>query len=176
MLGPLLVIVIRSLIPLTILRWPFWGALLAIAADASDVILLDKLGWGFFAGKDYHAIDKAFDLYYLSFELYASLSWRALLAKRISLGLFLWRLGGDVLFEVTRVRQILFFAPNIFENFYLIIAGINRFFPTFELTKKRVAVILLVAAVPKIIQEYIMHYLEFPTWQFFKTRLFFWLY
>jgi len=42
------------------------------------------------------------------------------------------------------------------------------------MTRKRLAVYLLVATVPKIVQEYIMHYLEFPTWVFIKHNLFRW--
>ena len=174
---PLLVAAIRLVVPLAILRWPFWGALLAIAADASDVMILDKLGWNVLAGQNvYHELDKIFDIYYLALAAYMAFGWQDTLTRRLAFVLFLWRFAGDIIFEITSVRQILFFAPNIFENFYLIIAGLRQFFPRFALDKKRVAAILLIAVIPKIVQEYIMHYLEFPTWEFFKHTLFFWLY
>ena len=174
----LLVIAIRLVVPLSILRWPFWGMLLAIAADASDVMIFSKLGWGILEGRGiYHELDKIFDIYYLAIAAYMALKWQDALPRRLALLLFLWRFAGDVVFEITRARQILLFAPNIFENFYLIIAGLLQFFPAFHVnTARRIIIILLMAAVPKIVQEYIMHYLKFPTWNFFKEYFFFWLY
>ncbi|MFY9462231.1 MAG: hypothetical protein WAP51_03460 [Candidatus Sungiibacteriota bacterium] len=173
----MLVIIVRLIAPLAILRWPFWGMLAAIAADASDVMIFSKLGWGILEGRGiYHEFDKIFDIYYLALAAYMALKWQDVPARRLAIVLFGWRLIGDVVFEITRVRQVLFFAPNIFENFYLIIAGLLQFFPRFALSKKRIAAILVIAAIPKIVQEYVMHYLEFSTWQFFKTYFFFWLY
>lgn len=172
---PLAVIIIRLLAPFLILRKPFWGMLLAIAADASDVIIMDAFGWGFLAGRNYHLLDKFLDTYYLAFAFYASLAWQEVLARRVSVILFFWRLLGVIVFEITHLRQIIFFAPNIFENFYLLVAGLRQFFPKFRIdTAKRVAIIFVIAAVPKIIQEYIMHFLEFPTWPFIKHNIFRW--
>lgn len=174
-MAPLIIIILRFLVPFSILRWPFWGALLAMAADTVDIMLLDALGWGFFEGRDYHAIDKFFDMYYLSFEFFVVLKWKELLARNTAVVLFIWRLLGFVVFEVTRIRQVVFFAPNIFENFYLLVVGAKKFFPKFRLnTKKKLAVFIIVASVPKLIQEYIMHFLEFPTWHFIKTNIFRW--
>jgi len=177
MIAPLLVFAIRLLIPLSIMRWPFWGMLLAIAADASDVIILDKFGWGVWDGTNYHTLDKLFDTYYLAFAVFMSIRWRDILAAKLSFALFIWRVAGVFIFEITQIRQVIFFAPNIFENFYLIVAGLYQFFPGFRAnTVKRIIMIFVIAAIPKIIQEYIMHYLEFQTWAFFKANLFFWLY
>lgn len=174
-MAPLLVIALRLIVPPIILRWPFWGMLAAIAADASDVVLLDAIGWGFFDGKDYHAIDKVFDMYYLTFAAYASLRWEDGLARRTAIGLFLWRLAGFAAFEATRIRQVIFFAPNIFENFYLLVAGARTFAPSFRINRpQKLVIFLLIAAIPKVIQEYIMHFLEFPTWSFIKTSIFRW--
>jgi len=172
---PLIVILTRLLIPFLILKKPFWGIILAIIADASDVIILDAFGWGFLAGKNYHLFDKFFDTYYLAFAFYISLAWQETLIRRTSAFLFVWRLLGVIVFEFIHIRQLMFFAPNIFENFYLLIAGIKEFFPKFKInTIKRLVIILLIAAVPKIIQEYIMHFLEFPTWMFIKHNIFRW--
>lgn len=178
MIVPFLVIAIRILVPFTIPRWPFWGMLLAAAADASDVIILDKFGWGILEGRGiYHELDKFFDIYYLSFAAYTTLQWENALLRRTALALFFWRLAGVIVFEITQIRQIFFFAPNIFENFYLIVSGLRLFFPASHINNlKRFLLVLLIAALPKIIQEYIMHYLEFPTWVFFRSYFFFWLY
>jgi len=173
-MAAVVVIILRIFIPLSIFKWPFWGALLAIAADCSDVILMDAFGWGWFEGRDYHSYDKFFDTYYLSFEAYMSLKWQDVLAKRTSIVLFIWRVLGIVIFEFTRIRQIVFLAPNIFENFYLLVVGLRKFF-AFRIDRaKRLIIVLLIAGIPKIIQEYIMHYLEFPTWHFIKHNVFRW--
>lgn len=149
--------------------------LFSIAADASDMMILDALGWGFFEGKPYHNIDKFFDTYYLSFAVYVSFKWQDILARRTSIILFLWRFAGVVVFEITQIRQVIFFAPNIFENFYLLVAGVQKFFPKFRIDNfKKLTIFLLIAGIPKIIQEYIMHFLEFPTWPFIKHNIFHW--
>ena len=117
MIVPLLVIVIRLLAPLSILRWPFWGLLAAIAADASDVMIFSKLGWGILEDRGiYHELDKIFDIYYLALAAYVALKWQDALPRRLALTLFGWRLVGNIVFEITNARQVLFFAPNIFEN------------------------------------------------------------
>lgn len=173
-MAALAVAIIRIFIPLTILRWPFWGALLAILGDISDVVLMDAFGWGWFEGRDYHSYDKFFDTYYLGLECYMSLKWREILPRRTAAILFLWRLLGVIVFEIFKIRQLIFLAPNIFENFYLLVVGLKKFFGFSINSVKRLVIILLVAGIPKIIQEYIMHYLEFPTWPFLKKNLFRW--
>lgn len=173
--APWLIFGIRLLVPLAILRWPFWGMLAAIAGDASDVIIADALGWGFGTAGRYHTFDKIFDLYALAFAYGASFRWPDRLARRTASVLFFWRAAGLAAFELTGVRQAVFFGPNIFENFYLIVAGLRQFLPSFRVnTARRLIIILAIAGIPKIIQEYIMHYLEFPTWLFIKTHLFRW--
>ena len=150
--------------------------MLAIAADALDVIIFSWLGWGILEGKGiYHELDKALDIYYLSFAAYKSVGWQDALAKKTSIILFFWRFAGFAVFEITGIRQIILFAPNVFENFYLLWQGTLRFFPASRMQSyRKLAAYLLIAAIPKIIQEYIMHFLEFPTWAFIKHNLFFW--
>lgn len=170
-----LIIAIRLLVPLSILRWPFWGMLLAIAADASDIIIVEALGSEFGTALRYQVFDKFFDLYYLSFAFYASRAWQDVLPRRTSVVLFGWRIAGLIAFEITHIRQIMFFAPNIFENFYLLVAGMQKFFPAFRLdSRRRLVGSLLIAGIPKLTQEYVMHFLEFPTWSFIKHNIFRW--
>ena len=171
----LLVILIRLLVPFTILRWRFVGALLSVAADASDVILFDALGGPTYGAASYHTADKFFDMYYLSFMLYVSLSWTEPLEKKTSIVLYCWRLLGILSFEVTQVRQVMLFAPNIFENFYLLVTGVRKLAPQLHLnTGRKLVIFLLVSGAPKLIQEYIMHYLEFPTWPYIKENVLRW--
>lgn len=42
----ILVILIRLGLPLTILRWPLGGAVVAILADISDVMIFEQFGSG----------------------------------------------------------------------------------------------------------------------------------
>jgi len=173
-MAALAVVLIRLLLPLTILRWPFWGAILAILGDISDVVLMDAFGWGWFEGRDYHTYDKLFDTYYLGFEVYMALKWQEALARKTAIFLFSWRLLGVIAFEIFKIRQLVFLAPNIFENFYLLVVGLKKFFGFRVDNLKRLIILLLIAGIPKIVQEYIMHYLEFPTWPFLKKNLFRW--
>jgi hypothetical protein len=50
----------RGLAPLAIFRWPFWGGLLCILFDGTDVIIEDAIAPGVITDY-YHNIDKTFD-------------------------------------------------------------------------------------------------------------------
>lgn len=171
----LLVVLIRLLTPFTVLRWGFAGALLCIAADGSDVVLFEAFGVNDYGDVSYHAADKFFDVYYLSFMVYASLSWTEPLERRTAIFLYLWRLLGIVLYEITHMRQLMFFAPNIFENFYVLVTGARKLSPRFRAdTPGKLVIFLLISGVPKLAQEYVMHFLEFPTWPFIRENLLRW--
>lgn len=177
------VVILRLCIPFVILKRNLFGAMLAVIADASDVMIFEKFGSGPLTDLLYHNFDKVFDIYYLSFELYVLLQWSDQLAKRMGIFLYALRVLGFVIFEVSTVlfphpfRPILLLAPNIFENFFVSIVVVKKFVPEFKLTSKTVLIILFVASVPKLIQEYIMHY-KYPdkTWYFLRDHLFFFLY
>ena len=157
-----IVLALRLIIPFTIFRWPLLGGLLALAADFYDFPLLNTFGWGFLTPETYQPVDKLFDIYYLSFEFLVALRWNDLLARKSAVGLFSWRLIGVVAFELTQMRKFLFFAPNIFEYFYIVFLGIKKFKPEFRLTKKILIILLLAIGIPKLIHEFILHYLEYP--------------
>ncbi len=157
-----IVVLVRLLVPFTILRWPFWGMVASLVADTFDLTVLRALGVpeGFgFAG--YQLTDKFLDLYYLSFGLYATARLEEVFARRTLRVLFFWRFAGVILFEITGLRALLFFAPNIFEHLYLGIFGAKQLFHV-PVTRRLTIVLLLLAAVLKVPQEYIMHYVEFP--------------
>ncbi len=157
------VIAVRLLVPLTILRWPLLGGLLAFTADIYDFVILNKLGWPGFLNSDiYQPIDKGLDIYYLSFEAFVASRWQDAFAKKSALALFSWRLAGVIVFEITQVRKFLFFAPNLFEYFYLTFLGIKKFKPDFRLNKKSLIILILLVGIPKLAHEFILHYLEYP--------------
>ena len=169
-------VVLRLLVPLLIFRWHIAGALLAAFVDAIDVVLIDFLAPRFGEtpgfGNGYQFFDKWLDMYYLSFAFIVSLSWQNKLARNTSIALFVWRLVGLVLFEITGVRKLFFFFPNLFENFYFFYAIAKRFFP--RLVPKTVWWLLLalfLLYIPKMAQEWALHYAELQPWQWIKTTL-----
>ncbi len=146
--------------------------------DGADVILVDVLGMllgesgGF--GDSYHAMDKWLDVYFFSFELIVSLRWTNRLARNASVILFVYRFIGFILFEITGIRKLLFFFPNLFENFFLYYLAAVRFFPQFvPKTKKQLFVILTILYIPKFFQEWILHYQQMQPWNWFKETFLF---
>ena len=180
MIASIVIILVRLLVPFTIFRWPLGGALLAIAADASDVMTFERFGYGFFdyfGTNTYHNLDKFFDTYYLFFELLIARKWTSVLARRTAVSLFWLRFSGVILFEITRVRWLFVLTPNIFENFYIFWTVVLKWFKNFKLTKTKLLLILIIVGVPKIVQEYLMHFKYVDqTWNFLRDTFFWWLY
>ena len=178
----IVIILLRTFLPFVLFKWPFWGAVSLILADMSDVMVFQSFGSGPLTGEHYHTFDKFFDSYYLFFELLIVWRWRNTLMRRTAKTLFAWRMVGFAIFEVSSlfgvpVRAVFLFAPNIFENFYLFWAFMLRYKPRFKITYKRLAIIVLAVGLPKLAQEYIMHYrFVDQTWGFIRDNFFFWLY
>lgn len=153
-----IVIFVRLLVPFSIFRWPLWGAVFSLIADNYDFTLLNAWGWGRLERNHYQIFDKSLDMYYLFFELAVSLKWKEIIAKRISALLFCWRLAGYVIFAITGTEKMLFFFPNVFENFFLLILFAKKFFPGVKINNARaVTAFVLIAGIPKVIQEYSLH-------------------
>jgi hypothetical protein len=154
-----IVIVIRLLVPLSILRWPLVGALLSLLVDALDIVIATLLEreLGLPDLWRYHQLDKYLDTYYLSLEAIVAQRWLGL-PRVIATALFAYRVIGVVLFEVTDIRVFLFFFPALFEFFFLFYTAVQRFLPAYELTPRRLAMWLAVLLVPKMAQEYFIHY------------------
>ncbi|MCC7365573.1 MAG: hypothetical protein IT303_14505 [Dehalococcoidia bacterium] len=168
------IILIRTLVPLGILRWPFWAALACILADASDSILQDAFSAHSLDGV-YHNVDKAFDIYYLAIEAFAVRRWAEPMVRNTAWALFALRMAAVAVFEVTDVRQVFFFGPNVFENFYLFIAGMRTIDPAHRVgSGRQLALIVAAVAAPKLLQEYVMHFREYQTWHFVKHNILFW--
>jgi len=157
MLGFALVLAIRLSVPLTIFRWPLWGGLAAIAADTIDILIFQLVGFPDFIG--YHELDKLLDLYYLTIEVVVVQGWPAL-PRTIASALFGFRLVGVGLFEITDNRLMLFVFPNLFEFFFFFFfyLYLRRYRPTYALTERASATWLAVLLVPKMGQEYVLHY------------------
>jgi hypothetical protein len=167
-LGPILVIALRLVVPISIRRWPLWGTVACLVLDAVDVILIDVIKLGDFT--NYAQVDKLLDIYYLSFALVVSLAWQEILAKKTSIVLFIYRLIGVILFEVTQVRILLFIFPNMFENWFLFWAARNRYFAKWQLTPKRLVITLIALLIPKLAQEYVLHVREMHPWNWIQEK------
>ena len=167
-MGQLIIVLIRLVVPVSIFRWPLAGGLASMLFDALDVVLIEMIGVGGFS--NYTALDKGLDMYYLSFELVVSLRWEPL-ARWTSVALFAYRAVGFVVFEATQVRVVLLVFPNVFENFYLAYLAVRKVAPAWQLTPRRLAALLALVTIPKLGQEYLLHYAEAQPWDWIKRHV-----
>jgi hypothetical protein len=172
----LIVIALRIVLPLTILRWPLAGGVLAMVVDALDVVLVDAiagaLGQPGEFGPFYAQIDKWLDIYYLGLELVVGQRWPESLPRSAATYLFVWRLAGVIAFEITAHRPLLLVFPNLFENFYLYVLVVRRWFPRFmPRTVPHLLVVLVALLVPKLGQEYVLHWEELHPWQWLRDQV-----
>jgi hypothetical protein len=168
-LGPLIVIIARLIIPLSIFRYPLWGGIISMLLDTVDVILIGILNLGDFP--NYSSTDKYLDMYYLSFELIVSLRWTNTLARNTSIFLFAYRFIGFALFEITSLRILLLIFPNLFENFFIFFEAYKKIRKTEKLGRVGLIIALVLLLIPKMGQEYMLHYLEFGSWHWFRTEI-----
>lgn len=173
----LIILLLRLLVPFTILRWPLAGTILAILADSADVMIFDYFGYGFLSGIEYHMMDKIFDMWQLFFEFLVVRQWADILARKTGMFLFGWRSVGFLVFMIFGFRGAFVFAPNIFEYFFLAMLVIWKFNKKFELKKKSLIIILLIIGIPSLIKEYLMHFKYVDqTSNFFRDNFFWWIY
>jgi hypothetical protein len=169
----LIVFALRLIVPLSILRWPLAGGLASMLLDAVDVILVDGiaqlLGEPVEVGPFYAQIDKWFDLYYLSLELIVVWRWPEALVRRAAIILYVWRLIGVILFEITTIRPLLLAFPNLFENLFIYVLIVRRWAPALlPRTLPQLLLVLLVLFIPKAVQEWILHWEEAHPWQWLR--------
>ncbi|MBN2454838.1 hypothetical protein JXB11_04815 [Candidatus Woesearchaeota archaeon] len=163
----LIVVLFRLIIPFSIFRWPFWGILASLIADALDYSVFD-LTTGSLAY--YQQLDKLLDLYYLSIAFFVSLRWKG--TERItSIALFCYRCIGLLLFTITKTHLFLFIFPNLFEYFFIFWACRNKFFSGFKLTPKKLAAVLLIILCLKLPGEYLLHVMGADPWAWMKSIL-----
>lgn len=163
-IGFLIIILLRFLVPLTIFRWPLPGAIATLGLDAFDLQIASLFGGHI---PNYILTDKYLDMYYLTIELFVSLSWANKLARNTSVILFIWRFLGVVVFQFTGEEKWLVFTPNIFELFFI-------FFLVLQLwgketrkifwftSRQRLSRVLLVLFLIKIPQEVVLHVWKKP--------------
>jgi hypothetical protein len=114
--------------------------------------------WGGYPDS-YHKLDKYPDMYYLSIEfIVTQVRWDVGWPRRISLALFLWRLTGFLLFELTGERKLLFFCPNVFEVFYIFVMVATTYVSWYKLTPLRLGLWLTALGLPWWMKEYFLHW------------------
>lgn len=146
-------VAIRLVTPLLILRMPLLGVVLCSLLDFYDFGVL-----GVF--ESYQSIDKVLDLYYLSFCLYVSLSWKDVIARKLSIGLFVYRLIGVIVLIFTQQESVLLIFPNLFEMLFLFYVLYVRLTNNNQLFKSWASIlpVMFLIFVSKMIQEYGIHY------------------
>lgn len=152
-LEELIVIIVRLSGSLPVIYFPFFGSLFAILVDLSDLFIIGNLDLG--GVRNYQRLDKLLDLSYMLTFLLVSLRWSKL-ERNISIFLFIFRIFGMIFYEITGSRIILFSFPNIFEFWFI---GISLFkFRNKLINTKSITLILALATVLKLIQEWILHW------------------
>lgn len=165
-IGPAIVLFLRIFLPLLIIKRPLLGIIVSLVIDAIDVVLIDIIHQGNFA--NYHHIDKYLDTYYLTIAAGVSLFWKNKIAKYTSIFLFIYRLIGVIIFEISSLRIFLFAFPNLFENFFIFVLVYKQFFKKEIKNFRELIIILILLLIPKMIQEYILHFAQVKPWNFIK--------
>ena len=169
--GSLFVITLRIFAAITIFRWPLFGTVFSILADLLDVVILTFLPGNSFYNDNYTKVDKALDwVFLLVITIYAFRNWKGI-ERNVSLCLFGYRTIGVILIETVGTRELLFVFPNLFLLFALFVMCRDKYFPSFKITNKNIAPILLILLVPKLFQEYVLHIAQVHPWGWMMGKL-----
>ena len=123
-------------------------------------------------GPVYAELDKWLDLYYLTIEAYVASRWAEALLRWSALLLFAWRVVGVVVFSLTALEGSLLVSPNLFENLFLYVVIVRRIAPRFlPRTLAQMLLLLVVLWIPKILQEWVLHWQEAHPWQWVRETL-----
>ena len=77
--------------------------------------------------------------------------------RLIATGLYAFRTTGFLAFEATGERAILIFFPNLFEVWFLLVAGIKQFHLDFRRHRFLVSTAAVLLLAVKLFQEYALH-------------------
>ncbi len=164
----IIIAVVRVAGSLPVLVFPFPGAIIAMLTDMSDLFLMNLLDEG--GVKDYQEFDKWLDQVYMVTFLAVALRWQGT-PRNIAVGLFVFRLAGFVTFELTQQRDLLIFFPNLFEFWFVFVAGTKflrldeqwrgephvRGLVPFRYGRGQLAAVLPVLLAVKLLQEFALH-------------------
>ena len=159
---------------LPVLRWPLAGAIIAMLVDLSDLFLRQWLDLG--GVNNYQEFDKWLDQVYMLTFLVVALRWEPV-PRAISIALYVFRLAGVIVFEVTDERDLLLAFPNVFEFWFVFVAALKFFrleagdrdwrtgeapraapaLVPFRYDVRHLALVLPVLLGAKLAQEYALH-------------------
>jgi len=145
---------VRLLGALPVLRWPFYGAIVALLVDQSDLFMMNLLHLG--GVDDYQTFDKYLDQAYLLTFLSVALRWSGI-ERNVSIALYVYRLVGFIAFELTESRWLLLAFPNFFEPWFIIIAADHQFGLRFRFSTLQLSAVAAALAVLKVFQEFAIH-------------------
>jgi hypothetical protein len=151
----IVIAIVRLLGSLPVLRWPFWGGLVAIFVDQSDLFMMNLLHLG--GVRDYQTFDKYLDQAYMLAFLVVAMRWRSL-DRNVAAGLYAYRFAGFVAFELTSARWLLLVFPNFFESWFMLTAARHEFELDRRLGASRLVALGVVLVALKLFQEYAVHY------------------
>ena len=151
----LIIAAVRLLGAIPVLRWPFYGGVLALLVDQSDLLLMNLIHLGGIG--DYQTFDKVVDQAYLLTFLLVALRWRGL-PRSVAVGLFAFRFIGFIAFEISDQRWVLLAFPNLFEFWFLLMAARVQFNLQSHLSGAPLATLLIGMLGLKMFQEYALHY------------------
>ena len=169
--GMLIVLAIRILGPLLIFYWPLLGSILSeFVFDTFDVVIWDIMGT--LPKIDYTAFDKPLDMYQLVIQAIVVLVWKQKRPREIALWLFVIRLAGFIIYEITHARVVFLVCPNLFVLFFITYLISVKFCKSEWFNHGRsLAVIFVFLLLLKIPQEYVLHYAEIKPWESIKEKV-----
>lgn len=165
----IIVTILRLLVPLIILRFPLLGIFLSIHLDFAD---WNAIGMpASMSGKNYQIWDKILDTYFLTFAFYKTLSWKDILAKKIAVASYLFRLLGVILFVISGSGFWLLLFPNFFQSFFLFCLIYIRLSKNNYLFRSvfQTNIILLSILIPTLVLEYLIHVDGRLPWQYLNV-------
>jgi hypothetical protein len=138
---------------LPVLRWPLAGGILAVLVDLSDLLLRDVLDLG--GVGDYQGLDKWLDQVYMATFLAVALRWTGP-ARAIAVGLYVFRMVGFIVFELTGAREVLLLFPNVFELWFLLVAAVGAE-RVAAWSSGRIVIAVVALTAIKEVQEWALH-------------------
>lgn len=167
------VIAVRLFTALPILRYPFEGFVMALEVDKWDWYWLAAGSQSEAVQTAYQKWDKVIDLFPFAIGLVVSLRWPDLTMRRLLAGTFTLRIIGVAAFLLTRQRWLLVVFPNVFENLFLmyvvfrLVSGRGQML----VGRRSTLLVVLIAVVPKLVEEYFIHMLDRRPWDWVNLPL-----
>jgi hypothetical protein len=109
-----IVIAAKFILPLFMLKWPFWTAAANFVLDTFDGDILLPLGLDF---NTYQTIDKISDYVTYIVMAIAARKWEI---RKVIWGLFAFRTIGQILYFASGNEAIFFYFPNFLEPLFLV--------------------------------------------------------